>query len=196
MSERIIVRRSAFKMWLLAVAGIPLVVMSVDVLFRQRLTGALSALIFPASEPQLFEARDKIWAALLLLVGLTFCIWGLIELLAPRPVIEADASGLRILLRGPRRPSVQLSWDQIDDLGAEMLDDDGDRVPALWLRVTVPDLLPANPWGARWIDQNTLAVLAVDWEKPPTAVAEQLGDLAVQAARQAQNLPSAPWDLE
>jgi hypothetical protein len=183
-------------MWLLAVAGIPLIVLAVDVLYRQRLTGALSAMIFPANDPQLFEARDKIWAAVLLLIGLTFCAWGLIELLAPRPVVEADGSGLRLHIRGPRRPPVELSWDQIDDIGAEILNDDGDQVPALWLRVMVPGLLPANPWGARWLNNDTLAVLAVDWERPPAAVAEKLGLVAVEAARLASTRPPVPGDFE
>jgi hypothetical protein len=170
-------------MWLLALAGIPLVVLGLDVLYRRRLTNFLSGLIFSPSDPQLFEPRDVIWAIVLLAIGLTLSGLGLKELLAPRPVVRADSSGLGLPLAGPFRPPVTIPWLAIDDIGAETLEDDGDLVPVMWLRLLDRSAIPPDPWAARWIDRSTLAILASDWELPAAEVAQRVADVAVASAR-------------
>lgn len=186
------VSRSGLRMWLVAMAGIPLVVLGLDVLYRRRITNFLSGLIFGTTDPQVFEPRDVIWAIALLIIGLTLSGFGLKELLAPRAVVTADAAGLSLRLAGPFRPPVVIPWGSIDDIGAEVLEDDGDLVPVMWVRLLDRASVPADPWGARWIDPQTLAVLAADWEMPANQVAEKVSDVAVEVSRAAAVPPATP----
>lgn len=171
------------KMWKWSLAGVPFVVIAVDVLTRRRLTNALREILFRPEDTQIFEPRDVIWAWVMLACGLVLVGVGLKELMFPTAVVEADAEGLRLKLSGPFRPSTSLSWEQIDDIGSGSVDDEGDRLQVLWVRVFVPEDLPDQPWGARWIDESTIAVLASDWDRTAVRAAEEITLLAVEAAR-------------
>ncbi|HEY7565174.1 MAG TPA: hypothetical protein VIA81_09635 [Acidimicrobiia bacterium] len=183
--EQLTVRRSGLRMWLWAISGVPLIVLGVDVLFRRRLINALSSVVFNPNEPQLIEPRDVIWAVVMLAVGLILTGIGLKELVVPRPVVKADRNGLQLHLGHPFARPVLLPWDEIDDVGAEQLNDEGDVIPVMWVRTDRPDQLPRHPWGARWIDHNTIAILGSDWEMKPRQVAELVADVAVNTARTA-----------
>lgn len=189
MNGEFALHRSAVRMWLLAIAGIPLVVVGLDVLYRRRISNFFSGLIFAADAPQVFEPRDVIWAIAILLIGLALAGFGLKELLSPRAVVRAGQEGLALRLGGPFKPPVVIPWDVIDDVGAEMVDDDGDIVPVMWVRLADVTVIPADPWGARWIDPTTLAVLASDWEMPANLVAEKVADVAVEVTRAASSTP-------
>jgi hypothetical protein len=182
MIDSLRINRSGLRMWLIALAGVPMVVIGVDVLLRRRIFGAFSSLIF-TGDPQLVEPRDVIWAAVLLVLGLIFIGFGLRELLIPTPVLMADAVGLHLHLGHPLSGLVTIPWEDVDDIGAEDLNDDGSMIPVMWVRMLSPERLPENPWGARWIEADTLAVMAADWEKTPRFVAEAAADIAVAAAQ-------------
>jgi hypothetical protein len=151
----------------------------------------------------LIEPRDIIWALFLLALGATLSGFGLKELLAPRAIVKADATGLRLRIAGPLRGPVVIPWEALDDIGAEALEDDGDLVSVMWLKFADPSVAPTDPWGARWIDDKTLAVLASDWEMPANVVAEKVADIAVlstkpRPARHEAPPPSTstwPWDI-
>jgi hypothetical protein len=181
--ENFAVRRSALRMWLLAIAGVPLVVIALDVLYRRRFIRFLSDLIFSPSDPQLLEPRDVIWAVVMLAIGVGFSGFGLKELVAPKAVVEGDASGLRVRLRGPFREPDLLAWDDVDDLVADSLEDEGERIPVMAIKVLRRDHLPDDPFGARWLDDHTLAVLASDWERSPEEVVARLEEVALAASR-------------
>ncbi|HSO49037.1 MAG TPA: hypothetical protein VLS86_00705 [Acidimicrobiia bacterium] len=187
MMEEIRVSRSGIRMWLIALAGVPMVVIGVDVLLRRRIFGVFSSLVFTGDPPPV-EPRDVIWAVVLLILGLIFIGFGLRELLVPSPVLVADAFGLHLHLGHPLSRLVTIPWSEVDDIGAEDLDDDGSVIPVMWVRGLNPEQLPANPWGARWIEPDTLAVMAADWERTPRFVAETAAEIAVSAA-QVPDLP-------
>ncbi|MFO7548149.1 MAG: hypothetical protein R6X29_04660 [Acidimicrobiia bacterium] len=183
MIEPVVVRRSGWRTWWVAILGVPLLVMSADVLTRRRITDSLRGLLFRPEDTQLLEPRDMIWAAGLGLLGLALVLWGLRELIAPTPVLVADGDGLAVRLGNPFGPGqVRLAWEDVDDLGASTVDDDGEQVPVLWVRVFDRSRLPENPWGARWLDERTLAMYASDWERPPAEVAVEAVEVAVAAA--------------
>lgn len=194
MIEEVMVRRSGFKMWLVALAGVPMIVLGVDVLFRRRLVSAISSVVFNPDDPQLFEARDIIWAVVLLVLGILLAVFGLKELISPRPVVNAGSEGLQLHLGHLFARPLMIPWDEVDDIGAEELDDDGDVISVMWVRVNNPLRMPRHPWGARWLDANTLAILASDWEKDPRWVAEMVAEVAVNTARQAR--PPTPIQAE
>ena len=197
------VQRSGIRMWLLALSGIPLMVIGLDILYRRRIIAFFTRAIFAASDPQLIEPRDLIWALFLLALGATLSGFGLKELLAPRAIVRADATGLRLRIAGPLRGPVVIPWGALDDIGAETLEDDGDLVSVMWLKFADVSVAPKDPWGARWIDDTTLAVLASDWEMPANVVAEKVADIAVLSAKErpARHVappPTAstwPWDI-
>ncbi|MEX0698223.1 MAG: hypothetical protein WD354_00690, partial [Acidimicrobiia bacterium] len=170
---------------------------------RRRIINFFSELVFAADSPQLVEPRDVIWAAFLLVLGAILSVFGLKELLAPRAMVRADSGGLHLRIAGPFRAPVVIPWDALDDIGAEQLEDDGDLVSVMWLRFKDWSMMPTDPWGARWIDGETLALLAADWEVPAREVAEKVADIAVASSarprHQVQPPPKPestwPWDI-
>jgi len=189
--EQVSVSRSGLRMWALAVAGVPMAVMGIDLLLRRRIFAALTPLVF-TGDPQLVEPRDVIWAVVLLILGLIFLAFGLRDLLFPAPVMLADGRGLHLQLGHPLSRPVTIPWGEVDDIGSEDLNDDGSVVPVLWIKVSNPARLPANPWGARWIESDTLAVMAADWERHPRLVARAATDVALAAASLNQHVSKSP----
>lgn len=179
----VVVKRSAFKMWLMAIGGIPLLVLSLDVLTERRITRWLTDLIFRPEDVQIYEPRDVIWAWVILGFGATFVLWGLKELFIPTRVVECTDDGLAMRLSGPLKGPSLVPWDNIQDVGGDEVLDEGDKIPVLVLSVFDRSDLPSNPWGARWVNEKELAVMAQDWASSPERVAEKIANYAVDAAR-------------
>ena len=179
----LIVRRSALKMWLMAMGGIPLLIISLDVLTNRRITNWLRELIFRPEDTQIYEPRDVIWAWAMALFAGFIVLWGLKELFLPTKVIEATDKGLALKLRGPFRGATLVPWDLVDDVRGIEVEDDGETTSMLSIRVLGRGDLPDNPWGARWIGDRELAVLAEDWSESPREIADQIVRYAVEAAR-------------
>lgn len=182
-ASRVEVRRSGLKMWLLSLAGVPLLVLGVDVLRNRRIISFFQNLIWPNGNPELLEPRDYIWAVALVVVGLLIAVFGVAELINPRPVLATSKDGLRLRIGSPFASLSLVPWNEIVDVGAEDLDDEGDPVPVFLLTVANRERLPAHPWGARWLDGQTLGVLASDWEIPPARVAEMVAAASLEASR-------------
>ena len=73
----VVVRRSAWRMWLTSLVATPLIVLAVDVLTQRRITNSLRDLLFRPDDTQLFEFRDVVWAWAILLVAGGVAIWAL-----------------------------------------------------------------------------------------------------------------------
>ncbi|MGF1665130.1 MAG: hypothetical protein ACFCVC_02545 [Acidimicrobiia bacterium] len=180
--EPFIVRRSAWRMWGVSLMGVPMVVVGLDLLTQRRLTTLLRDILFRPDDTQLPEPRETVWAVALVIVGVLVVAWGLKELLAPTKVVVADDDGLSLKVTRPFAPPLTLSWDQIEDIGSATVDDDGEHLPVLWIRTTEPGLLPTDGWGARPMDDRTMAVMAADWEVSHVAAADGIS-ARVLAAR-------------
>jgi len=179
----VVVRRSALKMWLMAMGGIPLLIISLDVLTERRITRWLTDLIFRPEDVQIYEPRDVIYAWAMLLFGGFLVVWGLKELFLPTKVVECRDDGLAVRINGPLRGPSLIPWNNIRDVGGAEIDDEGDMVPLLVVSVFGRENLPDNPWGARWVEERELGVMAQDWEEDPDLVAEQIADYAVDAVK-------------
>lgn len=179
----VVARRSALKMWLMAMGGIPLLVISLDVLTERRITRWLTDRLFQPEDVQIFEPRDVIFAWVMFAFGALFVIWGLKELFIPTKVVECTGQGLALRLRGPFRPVSLIAWDNIKDVGGADIEDEGDTIPLLILTVFSRDGLPENPWGSRWVSESELGIMAQDWGRDPQAVAEDIAHYAVDAAK-------------
>lgn len=180
---KVVVQRSAVKMWLLAIGGIPLLVIAVDVLTNRRITNWLREMLFNPDDTQIYEPRDVIWAWAMLLFSAFLVLWGLKELFLPTKVIEGRDEGLAVRLRGPLRKPDVIGWANVVDIEAGEIMDEGDVVLLLRIKVLTRGALPVHPWGARWVENRVLGILAEDWSTPPAKVAEQLAEFAVDAAR-------------
>lgn len=173
------------RMWLLAMAGIPLLVISLDVLTNRRITNWLRELIFTPEGTQIYEPRDVIWAWVMAAFAAFLLAWGLKELFAPTTIIESGEQGLRLKLGGPGRSPVLVPWGEVSEIRAGAIDDgDAPRVPVLVLGLTEPRRIGDNPWGARWLHSGELAILAEDWSEDPQAVAHRLTDHALAVANE------------
>ncbi len=170
-------------MWLLAIGGIPLLVIAVDVLTNRRMTNWLRELIFKPDETQIYEPRDVIWAWAMLLFAGFLVVWGLKELFMPTKVIEATDDGLLVRLRGPLRGPDLIRWANVVDIRPGEIEDEGDILILLDIELLTRGDLPEHPWGARWVRPRELGVLAQDWAKPPAEIADALAQFAVGAAQ-------------
>jgi hypothetical protein len=189
---KVVVQRSAVKMWLLAIGGIPLLVIAVDVLTSRRITNWLRELIFTPEDTQIYEPRDVIWAWAILLFAAFIVVWGLKELFRPTKVLETNDEGLLVRMRGPFRPADLIRWRNITDIGAGEITDEGDVLLLLRISLAERGDLPDYPWGARWLEPKVLGLLAEDWATPPAKVAEQVGEFAVAAAAREARAHTAP----
>lgn len=193
----VVVQRSTLRMWLLAMGGIPLLVIAVDVLTNRRITNWLRELIFNPNDTQIFEPRDVIWAWAMCLFAAFLVGWGLKELFLPTKVLVATDQGVAVRLRGPRGGPDLIPWgDILDAEGSRLGGEEGDPVvPVLLFHLSRRGDLPELPWAARWVGPTTLAVLAEEWAVPPPRVAEDLAAYAVEAARrEARARTARVWD--
>jgi hypothetical protein len=182
MSSGLVVRRSAWRMWGISLLGVPMVVVGVDVLTTNRITNSIRTLVFGESNTQTLEVRDRLWAGALAAAGLLLILWGLWELIRSRAVVEANRDRIRLELAGPFGRPTRIDWEMVEDLGAGVVDDAGTELPVLWLRLKDLGEIPARPWGARRLDDHTVAILAVDWEIGAETVAEKLVEIAIARA--------------
>lgn len=190
----VVVQRSALKMWLLALGGIPLVVISLDVLTQRRITRWLTDLIFRPEDVQIYEPRDVIFAWVMFAFGAVLVAWGLKELFAPTKVIECHDEGILVKLRGPFRPPSMIPWNNIRDIGGADIVDEEDTIPLLVISVFNRDRLPDYPWGARWVDERELGVLAQDWSEDPGTVAERIAEYAIESVtRRRRQTTASLW---
>ena len=179
----VVVKRSALRMWLMAMGGIPLLVISLDVLTQRRITRWLTDLMFRPEDVQIFEPRDVIFAWVMFLFGALLVVWGLKELFVPTKVVECRDDGLAIRVNGPFRGPALIPWDNIRDVGGADIEDEGEVIPLLILTVFRREGLPDNPWGARWVSEKELGIMAQDWDEDPQLSAEKIADFAVDTVR-------------
>ncbi len=192
--ETFVVRRSAWRMWGVSLLGVPMVVVALDLLTQRRLTNMLRDLVFLPDDTQLPEPRETVWAVALLIVGTIACLWGLKELLAPSRIIEGDALGLRLKILGPFKRPLLVPWDQVADIGSGTVDDDGEHLPVLWIRSVEPGVFPIDAWGARPIDDHTMALLAEDWEVSHVVAAEGISRLVLAMRSPTDRSVDVPFD--
>lgn len=189
------VKRSAWRMWLMALGGIPLLVISLDVLTNRKLTNQLRELLFRPEETQIYEPRDVIWAWAMLVFGAIIVLWGLKELFMPTVVLEARPIGVAVRLRGPFRAPDVIPWGQIKDVSEFDIEDEDAVLAVLRIDLITRGDLPNHPWGARWLDERSLGVLADDWASDPARVVDRIGTYAVEVAvAQRRARTTSVWD--
>ncbi len=166
------VRRSAWRMWAVSLAAIPLLMLGADILRTRWLTNKMIEIFYVGGRN--LSSRDSMWGWLFVAAGIGLLAWGLLELVNPTLILKADKKTLELKLAGPTRPPVSIPWGQVEDLGAGVVEDDGTELPVFWVRVSDPEVLPSNPWGARYIASDTVAILTSDWEESAAEVVSSI----------------------
>jgi hypothetical protein len=174
MSQSVEIEKSAVRVWLLALLGVPFLLIGADLFFERKLIGVFGDLVYGGEELPAFEPRDTIIAALFIIGGAALTLWGLKELVFPKKVLVADPEGVRLAVAGPFRPAVLIRWVVLTDVKYEMIDAEGDLRPALRIKVMDRTGLPDHPWGARWVGSNELLVDAIGWTPPASGIVDSL----------------------
>jgi hypothetical protein len=179
---QLVVRRSALRMWLFAILGVPFIIFGVDILGGRQLTTRLTDYIYPGENatPPVLETHELAWAWAFLVAGGLFTAWALKELIAPRRVVQGDWRGVTLGVAGPFRPATLIPWSDIEDVRAGTASDGESEFPVLVFDISRLGDLPQRPWGARWVGPNQLAIASRDWEYEAFIVATQLRELASQ----------------
>lgn len=176
MTEKVEFEKSAWRVWLFAILGVPFLLVGADLFFQRKLLGFFGDLIYGAEELPEFEPRDTILAVLFLVGGAVLTLWALKELLFPKKVFVADRQGVHLAVLGPFRPAVPIPWEAVADIEYKLVDDEGEARPAVRVEVTDRTGLPDHPWGARWVGLEELLIDATGWSPP----ASDLVDLLVE----------------
>ena len=170
--ETITVHNSSRRSWFIALLGAVLVVVALDLLVWNGLVAALVERVYQGEE--VLEARERVWAGLMLAMGVALIIWGVISGIRARAMLIVAPNGLYLALRGPFRPTDLLPWDAIKEVFSQAVSDDGSLLSSLTI-VLHPTYstndLPRDPWGARWAGSRILRVLASDWSVRAEVVA-------------------------
>ena len=181
MTETVEFETSAWKVWLLAILGVPFLLLGADFFLEQKLIGVFRNLIYGTEELPAFEPRDTVLAVLFLLVGAALILWGLKELVFPKKILVANRKGVLLAVAGPFRPPVLIPWSLISDVSYGVIDDEGDDRPSVLIEVTERAELPEHPWGARWVGSGALLVDTAGWSPPAVDIVESLWRLRQSA---------------
>jgi hypothetical protein len=174
MNEKIEFEKSAWRVWLLALLGVPLLLIGADFFFEQKLIEFLRKLIYGAEELGASDPRDRILASLFIVVGAVLTLWGLKELIFPKKVLVADRAGLHLAVTGPFQRAALVPWEVLTDVEYEVIDDEGDERPVIRVEVTDRSVFPDHPWGARWTKPGAILIDATRWSPPASDVVELL----------------------
>lgn len=176
MTHKVEFEKSAWRVWLFAILGVPFLLIGADLFFERKLIGGFGDLIYGTEELPAFEPRDTIIAVLFIVGGAVITLWALKELVFPKKVLVADREGIRLAVTGPFRPAVRIPWDALTDIGHEIIDDEGDARPLVRVETTQAGL-PDQPWGARWVGPGELLIDATGWSPPASEIVDSLWQL-------------------
>lgn len=181
--EPLVVHRSTLRTWLISLAAIPAIVVGFDVLRPRRIVSWLTRFVFGDGTPQTLEARDKIWAWAMVVVGAAVVAWGLKELFFPAPILRTDEEGLHLRVGGPLKSPILVPWGVIYDIDAGTLEDDEEQMDVLVVEVKDSSFLPSNPWAGRRVDDRTLALFTAEWDIDADHAAARIAEQAVTIAQ-------------
>lgn len=170
--DEVVVRRSPWRGWALAMLAVPFVILAFDFFGDRRIFSWFAEFVYgqggQVADP--VEARDVLWAAVFGTVGGGMLVIGLWELLVPLPVLKTTDTGLQLRLGHAFARPVTLSWENIAGLRPATYDEAGWATPGLEVVVRDRSELPRDPWRARWRSSDTLVIDASGWEGEVDAI--------------------------
>lgn len=128
--------------------------------------------------------RDRLFAVVLVTGGVMSIGWAMRDLVRPRLLMRGDQDGLALRVDGPGMPMRVFPWEEIAEVRSGLIDEDGDILPTLSLRLHDPSRVPTEPASAV-ADPPWLHVITDDWSPPAhlvVPVLERAGPHTVGAA--------------
>ena len=116
------------------------------------------------------QRRDVFFGVALLVGGVAALGWAVKELFVPVPFLVADDDGLLIRVDGPGNPPRRFRWEGIVEIRSSLLDDDGEEIPVLSIRLLDIEEVPYLPAGAR-AEPPWIHVYADEWDAPAHQIA-------------------------
>jgi hypothetical protein len=116
------------------------------------------------------QRRDTFFAVALLVGGIASLGWAVKELFVPVPFLAADDDGLLVRVDGPGNPARRFPWEGIVEIRSSLLDDDGEEIPVLSIRLLDIEEVPYLPAGAR-AEPPWLHLYADEWNVPAHQIA-------------------------
>lgn len=183
--QRVVVRRRPWGKWYMGAIGIVMVLHGGGVSFDWYPTRRILELIYPGRDIPGFETRDRIWAVAFLVIGVFLIAVTVGRVSFRRPVIQTSEAGILLSVGGPLARPIPISWDQVQEIEAGVVEDEFGAYSALLLRIDDVDLSGSEPWQARW-DDGVLCIPASEWNCRAEKAVEMLAEarrLAVAAGR-------------
>jgi hypothetical protein len=106
--------------------------------------------------------RDRLFAVVLITGGVMSIGWAMRDLVRPRLLMRGDQDGLALRVDGPGMPMRVFPWEEIAEVRSGLIDEDGEILPVLSLRLHDPSRVPTEPASAV-SDPPWLHVVTDDW---------------------------------
>jgi hypothetical protein len=187
--DGVVVGRSRLRLWAFAALAIPAIFVSVDLTRTHHFAPEpeTSSVVvgqtvnedgdtIDITEERLTDVgrteqrRDSFFAVALLVGGIAALGWAVKELSVPVPFLVADDDGLLVRVDGPGHPARRFAWDGIVEVRSALLDDDGEEISVLSIRLLDIEEVPYLPAGAR-AEPPWLHVYADEWDVPAHQIA-------------------------
>lgn len=187
--QGVVVGRSRLRLWAFAALAIPAIFVAIDLTRTHHFapepetttvvigegTNAAGETI-DITENRLTDVgrteqrRDVFFGIALFVGGVAALAWAAKELFVPVPFLVADDEGLLIRVDGPGNPPRRFGWDGIVEIRSSLLDDDGEEISVLSVRLLDIEEVPYLPAGAR-AEPPWLHVYADEWDVPAHQIA-------------------------
>ena len=180
---RVSVTRAAWRPVAYVLFAIPMVLLSVDMMWSHKWFPELDATEVPAvttfadgstvdttirqltPDGKAQQRREILWGSALLAGGVAAAAWGLKDLLFPRRILTIDTEALSLRVGSRAMMERRYPWSEILEVRSGVLADEAGSVPVLSLRFLDDSLLPPDPWGAV-VDPPWLHLYADEWDHP------------------------------
>lgn len=173
--RRVVVTRAPLRLWVLALAGVIMMVLAFDAVIGERILPAFGRVVYGPEEAPLQGEELLVWAFAFGIGGAVLAGWALRELVVPRWILAADETGLELPRAEGRAWSVP--WNRVIDLSLGQLMELDGPIRALFVVLEDPSGIPDQLRGLVRVDHWTLAVHASGWSEPPEVVLEGLQSL-------------------
>lgn len=180
--EGFVVGRSRLRLFAFAALAIPAIFVAIDLTRTHHFapepesttvvvgqTTDESGSVVDVTQPTLTDVgrteqrRDVFFGVALLVGGVAALGWAIKELVSPAHFLVADDEGLLVRVDGPGRPPRRFKWEGIVEIRSSLLDDDGEEIPVLSIRLLDIEEVPYLPAGAR-AEPPWLHVFADEWD--------------------------------
>ncbi len=159
----------------MGVIGIVMMLHGGGVFFDWYPTRRILELIYPGRDLPGFESRDRIWAAAFLFIGAFLIAVAVGRVSVRRPVLQTSEVGILLSVGGPLARPIPISWDQVQEIEAGVVEDEFGAYSALLLRIDHVDFPGSGPWRARW-DDGVLSIPASEWNCRVEEAVEMLAE--------------------